>query len=209
MIIDYIAASNQLVDAVQSCLSAAASEYESDKQTSLLKAASYGKAFCIGINPTDFVNVAKKLRILNDLRSEAVGLPLTNQQYNRLSPDVLINRLILRNHHYLVLRICELLCINNSRVLIHWGSEKVKKLSQSNLSDEDICTQVVSKINTYIDKNSHVSYIEIAKSAFYKNRKKLAIMFIEHEHNASEQVGYDVFVGLNASLLLPILLSPM
>jgi hypothetical protein len=38
----------------------------------------------------DFVATAKKLRILNDVRHSSVGMPITVQQYNRLTPEVLV-----------------------------------------------------------------------------------------------------------------------
>lgn len=42
----------------------------------------------------DFVATAKKLRILNDVRHHSVGMPITVQQYNRLTPEVLVGEWI-------------------------------------------------------------------------------------------------------------------
>lgn len=192
-----IAGSNQLVEAVESCLQAALSEFELDKQQSLMKAASYGKAFCQMVNPNLFVDTVKKLRILNDIRSSNIGIPLTIQQYDILTPETLVGRLIMRNQHYLVIKICELLKLPTDHVLIHWGSEKVKKMIQNGASDEEICHTVRSKIELYSNVNTNpnrdknlpkINYLEIAKAAFHKNRKRLAIMFLENEKNISEQV---------------------
>ena len=69
-----IALSGQLVDAVEKCLAAAISEYEVDKQKSLLKAAAYGKAYCQTINPNMFVDACTTLRILNDVRDARIGI---------------------------------------------------------------------------------------------------------------------------------------
>jgi len=197
-----IAGSNQLVEAVQSCLSAAVGEFDLEKQQSLMKAAGYGKAFCQMVDPDEFVSTANKLRVLNDIRSPAVGIPLTVQEYNRLTPDTLVARLTTRNHHNLVLKVCELLRLPIDGVLIHWGSEKVKAMTQAGCSDEEICQAVRAKIELYSDPASnpsrglsrhrhglsgapvqmpHISYLEIAKAAFHKNRKRLAIMFLEGE----------------------------
>jgi hypothetical protein len=91
-----IAASNQLNDAVLSCISAASYEFDVSKQQSLMKAASYGKAFCSDsdnstLNTTnEFVDSARKLRILNNVRLPSIGLPITIQQYNKLTPEVLV-----------------------------------------------------------------------------------------------------------------------
>jgi hypothetical protein len=112
-----IAATNQLKEAVITCIEAASTEFDISRQQSFLKAASYGKAFCNDFDPSDFVDTAKRLRVLNDVR--AIGIPLTFQQYMNLTPEVLISRLVVRNHHFLALKICELLKLKNERVLVH------------------------------------------------------------------------------------------
>ena len=68
-----IAASNQLNDAVQACIHAASNEFDISNQQSFLKAASYGKAFCPDLDPTEFVEIARKLRVLNEIRKPAIG----------------------------------------------------------------------------------------------------------------------------------------
>jgi hypothetical protein len=68
-----IAASNQLTDAVQACVHAAAGEFDISTQQSFLKAASYGKAFCPDADPTEFVDTARKLRVLNEVRKPSIG----------------------------------------------------------------------------------------------------------------------------------------
>jgi hypothetical protein len=68
-----IAASNQLVDAVQACVQAAAGEFDVSNQQAFLKAASYGKAFCPDADPAEFVETARKLRVLNEVRKPAIG----------------------------------------------------------------------------------------------------------------------------------------
>jgi vacuolar protein sorting-associated protein 16 len=68
-----IAASNQLVDAVQACVLAAAGEFEIANQQAFLKAASYGKAFCPDADPAEFVETARHLRTLNEVRKPAIG----------------------------------------------------------------------------------------------------------------------------------------
>ena len=124
-----IAATDQLTGAIKSCITAAASEFDISKQQNLLKAASYGKSFSPDADSTEFVETAKKLRVLNEIRKPNIGIPLTMQQLTRLTPDVLISRLTLRNHHFLALKICDLLKLKNENVLTHWGCEKVRTRS--------------------------------------------------------------------------------
>jgi hypothetical protein len=172
-----IAATNQLSDAVQSCVNAAASEFSIESQQALLKAASYGKAFCPDTDPKEFVETALKLRVLNEVRKATIGLPLTIQQYNRLTPDVLVGRLTLRNQHFLALKICELLNLRNERVLIHWACEKVKKMSQTNATDEEINKTIKKQLEPY----GRVSYLPIAEAAYNKGRRKLATFILDKE----------------------------
>lgn len=179
-----IAASNGLVDAVKACITAASAEFDISRQQSLLKAASYGKAFCADADPTEFVETAKKLRVLNEVRKPNVGLPLTVQQYNRLTPEVLVSRLTMRNHHLLALRICELLKLKNDRVLVHWASEKVKRLAATSTSDEEISNIIKKKLEAY----DRVSYLEVAAAAYHMGRRRLATIILDLEQHAADQV---------------------
>lgn len=183
-----IASSNQLVDAVQSCINAASTEFDIPKQQSFMKAASYGKAFCNDFDPSEFVDVAKKLRVLNSVRNSEIGMPLTLHQYNRLTPEVLVNRLTLRHHHFLALKICELLKLKYDRILVHWACEKIKKLSVNAnsilVSDESIRDTIRKKLEPY----GRISYLEIAESAYKIGRKRLATMILDMEQQPADQV---------------------
>lgn len=179
-----IAAANQLGDAVQNCITAAAAEFHVTRQQALLKAASYGKAFCADADPTEFVETARKLRVLNQVRKPEIGLPLTVQQYNRLTPEVLVSRLTMRNHHLLALRICELLKLKNERVLVHWASEKVKRMASTPASDEEISNAIKNQLRRY----GTVSYLEVAASAYHMGRRRLATMILDLEQHAADQV---------------------
>jgi hypothetical protein len=180
-----IAATNQLNDAVQSCIAAAASEFFPLLQQRLLKAASYGKAFCPDLDPSDFVETAKKLRVLNEVRNKEIGLPLTIQQYNRLTPEVLVGRLTTRNFHFLALKICELLKLKNERILIHWACEKVRKMSLfGSYSDEEINRVIKTQLSPY----GRISYLAVAESAYSIGRRKLATIILDREQQPDDQI---------------------
>ena len=72
-----------------------------------------------------FVSMCKTLRVLNAVRDYRVGLPLTFQQYVRLTPRVLVDRLIARHHHLLAYRISTYVDLPHDRVLVHWACAKV------------------------------------------------------------------------------------
>jgi hypothetical protein len=112
-------------------------------------------------------------------------MPLTIQQFNRLTPEVLISRLIVRNHHFLALKICALLKMKNERVLLHWACEKVKRLAVLSVSDEEISAIIRKKLEPY----GKVSYLEVANSAYRVGRRRLATMILDMEQNAVDQVG--------------------
>lgn len=127
---------------MQSCIAAAVAEFDVERQASLLKAASYGKAFCPNLDPGEFVEAGRNLRVLNTVRSPDVGLPLTIQQYKRLSPEVLVSRLVMRNHHFLALKICSYLKLSKTKVLVHWASEKIRRAGNSDVTDEQLCVLI-------------------------------------------------------------------
>ena len=180
-----IAASNQLVDAISACVTAASTEFDIARQKSLLKAAAYGKTFCSEVDPSEFVETAKKLRVLNEVRRPEVGMPLTINQYNRLTPEVLIGRLTMRNLHFLALKICDLLQVRNERVLIHWAAEKVKRLASTSASDEQITKEIREKLQA---TSTQISFLEVAASAYHMGRRRLATMILDMEKNAADQV---------------------
>lgn len=162
-------------------------------QTELLKAASYGKAFCDYYIPDKFVDMCKLLRVLNAVRHRDIGIPITYRQlrttlflffvipfvhsldlvffsrrYEMLTIEVLVDRLINRSQHLLALRVCEYMDLTPDKVLVHWACKKVESAEP----DEVIRDKIVDKLTNY----SSISYSDIANSAFKNGKKNLAIM---------------------------------
>lgn len=54
----------------------------------LMRAAGYGKSFLSDYDSDEFVECCRKLRVLNNCRHKSAGIPITSQQYDRLTPDV-------------------------------------------------------------------------------------------------------------------------
>uniref|UniRef100_K3XBW1 Vacuolar protein sorting-associated protein 16 homolog n=1 Tax=Globisporangium ultimum (strain ATCC 200006 / CBS 805.95 / DAOM BR144) TaxID=431595 RepID=K3XBW1_GLOUD len=197
--IRYIQSENALEDAIKDCIEAAGSEFDYASQTALLRAASYGKCFVDSamdssaggalesVSPLDaelFVEMCRKIRVLNALREQNIGFPLTVGQFDRLSPEVVISRLVAMRHHFLALKICEYMKITTDRVLVHWACEKVKAATSSNVADEELVALIRKKL-----KNATlVSYADIASCAERVNRRRLATMFLDLEENATDQV---------------------
>ncbi|CAG8571415.1 7902_t:CDS:10, partial [Paraglomus occultum] len=171
----------ELADAVDDCIKAAGHEFSPDWQRALLKAASFGKAFLESYNVDNFVNMCMSLRVLNEVRYYEVGIPITYEQYRRMSPEVLIDRLINRHHHLLALRICEYLKMRTDRVLIHWACAKITKSTDD---EETICLMIVDKLAN----KPGLSYAEIAKTAYEVGQPKLATRLLDYEPRAADQV---------------------
>ncbi|TPX34404.1 hypothetical protein SmJEL517_g02979 [Synchytrium microbalum] len=179
----------ELTEAVDTCIEAAGHELVPSRQRSLLKAASFGKCFLEHYNADKFVNMCHIIRVLNAVRDEDIGIPLTYSQYTRLTSKVLVSRLVQRHHHLLALRICEYLKLDNDRVLTHWASVKVK---QTVADDESVSRVIVDKLGG--DK-SGISYAEVAKVAYTSGHTRLATRLLEHEPQASNQV--PLLLGMN------------
>lgn len=179
-----IANVNLLDEAVSSCVEAASYEFDIDRQQALFKAASYGKSFCKNFDPSVFVDTAKVLRVLNDLRRPEIGCPLTINQYRKMNAELLLRRLIIHNHHLLALKICDLMGFSNERVLTHWAAEKVKRMCVANASDEEIFGTIKSKLQGY----ENVAFLEIASTAYHMGKQRLATMILDLEHRAAVKI---------------------
>lgn len=105
-----------LPDAVKACVDAAGHEFDISQQRTLLRAASYGQAFAVGLGSQfqrDHIrDMCRTLRILNAVRHPDIGIPLSIQQYKLLTPSVLIGRLINAHQHLLSMRVSEYLGMN-------------------------------------------------------------------------------------------------
>jgi len=170
-----------LDEAVDICVRAAAQEYSIHWQKQLLKAASFGKSVLDLYNSDDFVDMTEALRVLNAVRFYEVGLPLSYEQYIRLTPERLVQRLLNRQEYLLALKISEYLHLPVDKIYVHWARQKVRSSS----TDEDrICEEIVRKLRG----KRGISFEEVARAAYDEGRGKLATELLEHEPRAGKQV---------------------
>jgi hypothetical protein len=170
-----------LDEAVDVCVKAAGHEFSIHFQKQLLKAASFGKSVLDLYNSDDFVDMCETLRVLNAVRFYEVGLPLSYDQYIRLTPERLIERLINRNEYLLALRISDYLRLPTDRIHVHWASQKVRVSTDS---EDAICRLIVQKLHG----KRGVSFEEIARAAHDEGRQKLATDLLNYEPRAGKQV---------------------
>ena len=172
---------SNLDEAIDTCIKAASQEYTSYWQKQLLKAASFGKSVLDLYNSDDFVNMCETLRVLNAVRDYRIGFPLTYEQYLRLTPAKLVQRLINRHEYLLAIRVSEYLRLSTDKIYVHWASQKVRTATGD---EEIICKTVVEKLS---DKRG-VSFEVIARAAYDEGRARLATQLLNHEPRAGRQV---------------------
>ncbi|WEW61017.1 Vacuolar protein sorting-associated protein 16 [Emydomyces testavorans] len=170
-----------LVEAVDTCVKAAGQEFHSYWQKQLLKAASFGKSILDLYNSDDFVDMCEKLRVLNAVRDYRIGFPISYEQYLRLTPEKLIERLINRHEYLLAIRVSEYLRLPADKIYVHWASQKVKISSED---DDTICQLIVHKLH-----GKHgISFESIARAAYDEGRAHLATQLLNFEPRAGKQV---------------------
>jgi hypothetical protein len=172
---------SSLDEAVGTCVSAAGLEFDVHWQKQLLKAASFGKSVLDLYNSDDFVDMCETLRVLNAVRFYETGLPLSYEQYIRLTPERLIQRLVNRNEYLLALRVSEYLRLPTDRIYVHWAINKVR---QSADGEDAICRSITQKLSG----KKGVSYEEIARAAHEEGRQRLATELLNFEPRAGKQV---------------------
>jgi len=170
-----------LVEAVDTCVNAAGQEFNVHWQKQLLKAASFGKSVLDIYNSDDFVDMCETLRVLNAVRFFEIGLPLSYEQYQRLSPSGLVARLLNRHEYLLALRIAGYLRLPTDKIYVHWASTKVKVGSED---DDTVCRKVVEKLAG----KPGISFEAIARAAYDEGRGRLATELLNHEPRAGRQV---------------------
>lgn len=172
---------SNLVEAVDTCVNAAGHEFSVHWQKQLLKAASFGKSVLDIYNSDDFVDMCETLRVLNAVRFYEVGLPLSYEQYQRLTPEGLIARLLNRHEYLLALRIAGYLHLPTDKIYVHWASAKVRTGSED---DDTICRLIVDKLGG----RPGISFEVIARAAYDEGRGRLATELLNHEPRAGRQV---------------------
>lgn len=171
----------QLPEAVDACVNAAGQEFAVHWQKQLLKAASFGKSVLDIYNSDDFVDMCETLRVLNAARFFEVGLPLSYEQYLRLTPEGLVARLLNRHEHLLALRIAGYLRLPTDQIYVHWASAKVRLGAED---DDTVCRLIVERLAG----KPGISFERIARAAYDEGRGRLATQLLNHEPRAGRQV---------------------
>ncbi|PHH87147.1 hypothetical protein CDD83_9262 [Cordyceps sp. RAO-2017] len=170
-----------LTEAVDTCVNAAGREFDTRWQKRLLRAASFGKSVLDIYNSDEFVDMCETLRVLNAVRDFEIGIPLSYEQYHRLTPERLIQRLLNRHDYLLALKIAGHLRLPSDRIYVHWACSKVRVGAED---DETVCRLVVERLSG----KPGVSFEEIARAAYHEGRARLATELLNHEARGGRQV---------------------
>ena len=166
---------------METCIRAAGQEFDEGLQKRLLRAASFGKSVLDLYSSDEFVDMCNDLRVLNAVRNFKVGLPVSYEQYLRLSPERLIARLINRREYLLAIKLSEFLQLPLNKIYVHWASQKVKG---SSADDDSIREAIVDRL-----RGKHgVSFETIARAAYDEGRGHLATALLNYEPRAGKQV---------------------
>jgi hypothetical protein len=170
-----------LTEAVDTCVNAAGREFAVHWQKQLLKAASFGKSVLDLYNSDDFVDMCETLRVLNAARFFEIGMPLSYDEFQRLTPERLVRRLLSRHEYLLALRVATYLRLPTDRIYVHWASAKVRAATDD---DDAVCRAIVDKLSG----KPGISFDEIARAAYDEGRARLATELLNHEPRGGRQV---------------------
>ncbi|ALC48042.1 Vps16A [Drosophila busckii] len=168
--------------AVKECIEAAAFEFCPETQKSLMRAACFGKGFIENHNPEEYMNILRILRVLNTLRHDRMAMTLTYKQFSHLTPEIVLKRLVFRNHYAIAIQVAKHLIFPESWILEHWAYNQI----MTNTNDVEVARKITEKFkNPSIEG---ISYCNIAEKAHEAGRDELAIKLLELEPRAEKQV---------------------
>jgi vacuolar protein sorting-associated protein 16 len=171
---------NKIKQSIRDLLDAAKHQIKIEEQKLILKAASYGKIFLPNESISDFnkiyIETCQILRILNSLRSKDYGILLTYNQFVKLTPTILINRLISFGYFKIALHLSDILNIDSTLINQHWAESIV----ENNESDKEI----VSILKKRFTNQKNFSFAKTALASYAFGKKKLAVKILELENTS-------------------------
>ncbi|KEG15158.1 putative vacuolar protein sorting complex subunit [Trypanosoma grayi] len=173
-----------LCEAVDDCVAAAGFEFDVSQQKRLLRVAAFGKSFSSVYESDVFVNMARRLRVLNTLRKSRTGMVMSQVQMLALEGDRLAERLVQMNHHQLAYCICDTLGYSTKFVMMDWALAKLAKPFVSANAEKGITHNVVEKLKQLNQTN----FADIAYKAYLKQKPHAALLLLEAEKVAAKQI---------------------
>ena len=212
--IEAIREEDALSSSVAECIEAACGEFGVEQQKFLLQVAAFGKRFCqdtaehqkLGVK---LAEACMQLRVLNILRHESVGMPLTTAQLVKLSPLGVVRRLVVRNQHFLAKRLCEYLDLDLKTrrfVVEDWACKKIRRSVKAEEDDEQqqhqqkvkadqtatslasgiaglerVDARLMQSVHKMFSSVRRCSFAKVGLLAFRLDKKKLGVGLIQLE----------------------------
>jgi len=170
-----------LPQAIGQCTLAATTELSTRRQKELLSAASFGKTLTDEVDAKLFSRTIRILRVLNHLRRHC-AMSVTYQQFVRLSPFGLIERLLARGQHKLGWHVAEHLQLIEEnpnikdQIVSSWAAALIRQSRSDN--HQSITTRIRNRTRQL---GVSVNFIDIAKQAAECAQIELAYALIECE----------------------------
>lgn len=161
--------------------------------------AAFGKALCPKeVDRDALAETCATLRVLNNLRTPKVGMPLTWAQLEMVGATAVLRRLLARHEHLLVWRIAEhlRLPLMMAAAVHHWACATIHGAPATTTDDELLAT-ISAKLAATGAKlgAARPRVAEIAAEAHRVGRQRLATRLLEHEPVAAEQVPLLLRIG--------------
>ena len=173
--------------AIDQNIKAALYEWEGPWQQLYMQAAYEGKMNNDDLDPNRFVSACKKLRILNNLRTESIGIAMSYQQFELLGIKEIIYRLIRRRNHLFAMKICEYLQLSvlKQQVLVSWACDFINSERGKEMTDNDIVHEIRYKLQGV---GKAIPYAKIAREANNRRGKNLAKTLLAFDNSSFEKV---------------------
>ena len=184
---------DHMVMAVDGCIRAASEEFDLYWQKNLLRAAAFGKINLDLYDPTEFVQTCDYLRVLNIIRSQEIGIFMTHAQLHSIGVEKIIDLLLLRQMHYLCLKISGFLNLPNYKILTDWACCKLKHSSGTDVDNDKLLAAIHDKL-----KSSKIDWTHIAYVAYTEGQQKLARNLLSYEPDTSKKVQF--LLDINSSI---------
>lgn len=180
-------------EVIETFLDAAMSEYSVDQQEAMLAVAADAKMRFANYDPERYVDVVRRLRVLNALRAPENAIPISIRQYEALcgieklrsiapsEVQVLVDRIVNRRSFQLALNVAATLKLKVHKILTQWSIAQVhdRSMDDSALSE---------RISSVLLRTPGVSFVDAAKAASAVGRHPLAVSLLQHEPRSQQQV---------------------
>lgn len=217
--------SGSLDESIETCVDSATKEFDIDVQKRLLRAATYGMHFGFkkvdsvlggpvtgsspesGVLPSktahNFVQAARKLRILNALRNPDVGFVLTSGQFDAMTPTGVVARLVAMKRAALAAEISKYSGLPKSVQLFARASKASAfiKAVNNRLSDSETAERAIKIVNGNEESTSmnRGGYAAVAMTA--KDRPGVANLLLMMETSVADKVPALISTGSYADAI--------